>query len=134
MNKQQQSFNNKSLHKQKGLTAFGLIFVIASFGFFIVTSFKVGPMYMDFYQVQTIINAVAKDDAVNLKSPRDIWTAMNKRLRINNIRHLTKDDFKIVRDREKKITTITIDYEVRDEYVANTFIGAKFNKTIELIR
>jgi len=126
--------NQQHIKKQNGLTAFGMIFVIASFGFFIITSFRVGPMFMDFYQVQTIVKAVAKDPEVNLKSKRDIWIAIAKRLRINNIRSLSKDDFTIVRDREKKITTVTIEYEVRDEYVANTFIGANFKKSIELIR
>ncbi len=124
----------QNIKKQDGLTAFGLIFVIASFGFFIITSFKVGPMYMDFYQIQTIIKSVGKDDSINLKSKKDIWIAINKRLRINNIRTRTVDDFIITRDRERKITTVTIKYEVREEYVANTFIGATFEKDIELIR
>lgn len=124
----------QNIKKQNGLTALGMIFVIASFGFFIITSFKVGPMYMDFYQVQTIIKTVGKDTSINLKSTKDIWTAISKRLRINNIRSLSHKDFKIVRDREKKVTIVTIDYEVRAEYVANTFIGATFNKSIELIR
>ncbi len=124
----------QNIKKQDGLTAFGMIFVIASFGFFIVTSFKVGPMYMDFYQVQTIVKAVAKDPSINLKSQSDIWTAINKRLRINNIRTLGKKVFTITRDREKKITTVLIKYEVREKYVAETFIGASFEKSIELLR
>jgi len=123
-----------NIKKQAGLTALGLIFVIASFSFFIVTSFKVGPMYMDFYQVQTIVKAVAKDPQVDLKSKRDIWLAISKRLRINNIRSLTKDVFTITRDKEKKLTKVTIKYEVRKNYVADTFIGASFDKTIELVR
>jgi len=124
----------QNIKKQAGLTVFGLIFVIASFGFFIITSFKVGPMYMDFYQVQTIVKAVAKDTSVNLKSKRDIWVAINKRLRINNIRTLNKDVFTITRDREKKVTSVLIKYEVRENYVADTFIGASFEKKIELVR
>lgn len=124
----------QNIKKQDGLTAFGLIFVIASFGFFIVTSFKVGPMYMDFYQIQTVVKAVGKDTSINLKSKKDIWLAINKRLRINNIRTMNAGDFIITRDRERKITVVTIKYEVREAYVANTFIGANFEKDIELIR
>ncbi len=126
--------STKNIKKQAGLTTFGLIFVIASFGFFIITSFKVGPMYMDFYTVQTLIKAVAADPKVNVNSKKDIWMAINKRLRINNIRNMTQDDFIIDRDREKKVTIVTIKYEVREEYVANTFIGASFEKSIELVR
>ncbi len=124
----------QNIKKQAGLTAFGMIFVIASFGFFVVTSFKVGPMYINFYQIQTIVKAVGQDPAVDLKSRSEIWTAINKRLRINNIRDIGKDAFTITRDRERKVTIVLIKYEVREHYMADVFVGANFEKSIELIR
>lgn len=123
----------QKIRKQNGLSVLGMIFVIVSFGLFVVTSFKIGPMYMDFYQIQTIVEAVAKDTSVNLKSKKDIWLAINKRLHINNLHWVTDKDIVITRDRAKNITTVTIDYEARDGYVSNTFIGATFKKSIELI-
>lgn len=118
------------IKQQAGLSTLGLIFVIGVFAFIVITALKVIPIYMEFYQVQTVVKALAKDQTVNLKSKRDIWTAISKRLRVNNIRTLTQKNFEVTR--EDKVTSVHINYEVRNPYVANMFIGATFEKTIVL--
>lgn len=118
--------------KQQGLSTIGLIFVIGVFGLLLITGFKVVPLYMDFYQVQTIIKSINNDPSINVKSKRDLWQAINKRLRINNMRSFNSDDFIV--SRENKKTTITIEYTVKEPYIANLFIGADFKKSIEFDR
>lgn len=120
------------IKQQAGLTTLGLMLVIAIFGFLVITGFKVIPLYMDYYQVQTIVKAVNQDNTVNVKSRKDIWAAINKRLRINNIRQLKQENFIVTRENKK--TTVTIDYDVQNTYIANLYLGAKFNKSIEFDR
>lgn len=120
------------IKKQAGLTTLGLIFVIGTFGFLIVTSFKVVPIYTEFFQIKTAVKALSEDRGINVKSKRDVWTAISKRLRVNNIRTRTDKDFIITR--ENKITSVQIKYEVRIPYVANMFIGANFDESIEINR
>ena len=120
------------IKQQAGLTTLGLMWFIAIFGFLVITGFKVIPLYMDYYQVQTIVKAVNQDNTVNVKSRKDIWAAINKRLRINNIRQLKQENFIVTRENKK--TTVTIDYDVQNTYIANLYLGAKFNKSIEFDR
>lgn len=119
-----------SLTKQKGLTKIGNIFVLGVFAFIVLTGFKIVPMYMDFYQAESILKSVKDDTSIDKSSNNEIWTAIRKRLSVNNIRYLEKKDFEIYRENGQ--TKITMEYEVKKEYFANIFIGGNFSSTVEL--
>ncbi|MCK4707924.1 MAG: DUF4845 domain-containing protein [Gammaproteobacteria bacterium] len=119
-------------HSQQGLTTIGWILVIGIFGLIVVSGFKVLPMYMEYYQVRSIMESIVTDDAVNARSKRDLWAAINRRLQINSIRDLKKEDFSFTRKNDT--TIITADYEVRKPYIAELFIGAHFVYSVEIKR
>ena len=48
-------------HSQQGLTTIGWIVVIAIFGSIVLTSFKILPMYLEFFNVKAVMEAVAQD-------------------------------------------------------------------------
>ena len=121
--------NKKS---QQGLTTIGWLLVIGIFGMVTVTGFKILPMYLDFLSVKNVMETVSTDPEIDPKSKRDLWGAISKRLQINSIRNMTKEDFSFTRKDGK--TTITADYEVRKPYVAQLFIGAHFVHSIEIDR
>ncbi len=122
----------KMKNSQKGVTTIGLVVIIAIFGIIVVTGLKVAPLYLDYMQVQSILDGVAKDDKIDAKSKRDLWSTISKRLHINQIKYIHKDDFSFVR--KNGVTTITAKYEVRKDYIAQLFIGANFEYSVELNR
>lgn len=119
-------------HKQQGLTTVGWIVVIAIFGSIVLTGFKVLPMYMEFLSVKSVMESVAEDTSLDPKSKKDLWEAISKRLYVNSVRELKKEDFAFTR--KDGVTTITADYEVRKPYIAQLFIGANFVHSVEINR
>lgn len=119
-------------HSQQGLTTIGWILIIGIFGLLVVTGFKILPMYLDFFTVKSVMETTAADDAIDAKSKRDLWAAISRRLQINSIRDMKKEDFSFTR--KDSITTMTVDYEVRKPYLAELFIGAHFTYSVEINR
>ena len=119
-------------HSQQGLTTIGWIVVIAIFGSIVLTGFKVMPMYMEYFQVKSVMDSVATDSSIDAKSKKDLYEALNKRLYINSVRYLEQKNFTF--SRKDNITTITVDYEVRKPYIAQLFIGGHFTYSVETDR
>lgn len=119
-------------HSQQGLTTIGWIAVIAIFGGIVLTGFKVLPMYLEFFNVQAVMETVAQNSKVDARSKRDLWSALEKNLRINSVRGMKKENFSFVR--KDGSTTMTVDYEVRKPYFADLFIGANFTHSVVINR
>ena len=119
-------------HAQKGMTTIGWIIIIAIFGMIVLTGFKIFPMYMEYFSVRSVMESVATDEELDVRSKSALWTAINKRLLINRIKILKRENFKF--DRAKDKTTISVDYEVREPYIAELFLGAHFTYSVETTR
>ena len=117
---------------QKGISTVGIIVVVGIFGLLVVTFFKVFPMFYDNFKLQSALEAVQQDVEIDPKSKRAIWDSLRKRLYINEVRSIKREDVKMVRKDGK--TTITVSYETRDKYVGNLFIGASFNESVVIDR
>jgi len=121
-----------SRHRQKGMSSFGWIAVVGIFGFLLITFFKIFPMFYGNYKLQSAMEAVRLDESVDSKSKREIWTSLQKRLYINEVRDIQREH--VTMERKDGKTTVTVSYEVRDNYVGNLFIGGSFVESIVIDR
>jgi len=121
--------NSKS---QQGMTTIGWIVVIAIFSSILLTGFKVLPFYLEFFQVQSVLESVAEDQSVDPKSKRELWEAIAKRLRVNQSTSVKREHLSF--ERKDGVTTITVDYRVEKPYIAQMFIGADFVYSVEINR
>jgi hypothetical protein len=121
-----------SRNKQKGLSSVGWIAVVGFFGLLIVSFFKVFPMYYENYKVKSVLESLRQDTNIDPKSKRAIWESLSKRLYVQEARTVRREHVSMTRKGGK--TTVTIDYEIRDKYIANLFIGAKFNESVVIDR
>ncbi len=78
------------------------------------------------------MEALQEDSSIDSKSKREIWTALQKRLYVDEIRSIKREHVKMERKDGK--TTVTVDYETRDSYVGNLFIGGHFVESIVIDR
>ncbi len=124
--------NSKLRHRQKGLSSVGWIAIFAIFAFLVITFFKVFPMYYDNFKVKSALEGVQLDTNVDAKSKRAIWQSLNKRLNVNDISAIMREN--VTMERKDGKTTVTVTYEIRDNYVANLFIGAQFVESVVIER
>ena len=122
----------RSRHKQKGLSTAGWIAVVGIFGYLLITFFRVFPMYYDNFKVKTVLEGIQTDQSVDPKSKRSIWESIYKRLGIQEVDGITRENVKITRKDGK--TTVVISYEAQTDYIANMFIGARFEETVVIER
>lgn len=118
--------------RQKGMSSFGWIAVAGIFGFLLITFFKIFPMYYTNIKLQSSMEALQNDTSIDSKSKRAIWQSLQKRLFVNEVRNITREHVSMERKDGK--TTVTVSYEVRDNYIGNLFIGGSFVESIVIER
>ena len=117
---------------QKGMSTPALLVIVAIFGLLVITFFKVFPMYYDNFKLKSVLEAVQNDTTIDSKSKRAIWDSLKKRLYINDVRSIQVENVTMTRKDGK--TTVTVNYETRDSYVGNLFIGASFSESVVINR
>ena len=116
----------RSQRNQGGLSTAGWLGVVAIFGLLVVSFFKVFPFYYDNFKLKSALEALAQDPEIDPKSRRAIWESLQKRLFINDVRVIKRENVTMVR--KDGVTTVTVTYETSDDYIANLFIGARFSE------
>jgi len=114
------------------MSSFGWIAVFGIFAILLIMFFKVFPMFYGNMQVKSSLEGLAQDTQVDPKSKKAIWLSLQKRLFINEVRTVRRENVKMVRKDGK--TTVTVDYEVRDNYIGPLFIGAHFVESVVIDR
>ena len=124
---------NKGLaRRQRGVSAVGWIAIMGIFGLLVISFFKVFPMYYGNFKLQSALQALAQDESIDPKSKRAIWDSLQKRLFINEVRHITREHVKM--SRKEGQTTVLVEYSVEDDYIGNLYIGARFSESIVIDR
>ncbi len=118
--------------KQKGMTAIGWILVLAMLGIVVLLALKIIPIYIDGYNVISSIESLKNDSTVSDKSMSEIRTMIMRRLDINMVYGVTKDDIFITK--KKNTYVIEVDYQRRENIVGNLDIAVIFNKKVEVPR
>ena len=113
-----------SRHRQKGMSSIGWIAVFGIFSLLLIMFFKVFPMYYASYQVKSALETTVADDRVDAKSKREIWTSLQKRLYINEVRVIQREH--VTMERKDGKTTVTVEWEARDNFIGPLFIGGHF--------
>ena len=119
-------------HRQKGMSSVGWIVVVGVFAMLIVTFFKVFPMYYENFKLNSALEALQNDSALDPKSKRAIWESLSKRMYINEVRSIEREH--VTMERKDGKTRVTVTYETRDSYIGNLFIGAQFSDSIVIDR
>jgi hypothetical protein len=89
-------------------------------------------MYYDNFKIKSALEGVQQDSSVDAKSRRAIWDALLKRLYINEVKYVKRENVTIERKDGK--TTVTVDYKTEDDYIGNLYIGAHFVESIVIDR
>jgi len=124
----------KSLKKQRGITFLALMIILALISFFSLLIMKVTPLYMEFSSVKSALDNSVGTPGLGKKAKRYIVDSIDKGLYINDVETITAKDFIYVKEKKKKVWTVTADYEARTDLFANISVVAKFYHSVEIPR
>ena len=117
---------------QRGIGMLGLIFIVGLAAFFMTILLKMGPAYLDYWTVRTIMTEVAKQPQMIEGGPRGILDAVGKRMDINNLRDRSvKDDFAIEKV-DNNAYNLIVSYEDRRHLFFNVDAVAMFDYQVEV--
>ncbi|HEY1773422.1 MAG TPA: DUF4845 domain-containing protein [Gammaproteobacteria bacterium] len=113
---------------QSGLTMITWIILIGMIGFIGIFAFKLIPIYMDYYTVNSALMTVAKDVQPG-ESPQKIKSSINNIFDVNSIETIQVDDIGIKPDPDGKGLTLSLNYDARTNFIANIDLVVHFEKT-----
>jgi len=105
------------MKKQKGLTLISWLAIIAVVLFNAIIAMNVVPVYLNDHSVKSLMEALETDSSVRGATPKKIKDTITKRLRVNNVYSVTKDNIDI--KKLKNDYVITIEYEPRGKLVGS---------------
>ena len=105
--------------------------IAALFGFLLMMGVKLFPVYYRGLSVKTCVEEIAVE--LNGKNPskKQVWQKIEKRLNVNGIRNIKRQD--MVFERDKRKTHIGLDYEERIPLAGNidAVVMFDYRQTIE---
>jgi len=117
---------NKS---QSGFTLWSLVVLLLLLGISVFTTLKLMPVYMEDFCVGSALDSI-QSDPEEFRGALSLREAVFKRLAINNVTVVSKDDISIVREGPSYIVEIT--YEVIVPYMGNISLLLDFNHSISV--
>lgn len=116
--------------KQTGMTGIAWLGVIALIVMFVLLTLKLLPIYLDSFDVGSVLSDIKNEPNIANMTPRMITRTIMKRLDINMVTDVSKDD--IYFDRAGKKRTVEIDYEVRKNLMGNIDLVVHFHKIVTI--
>lgn len=114
---------------QSGATMWGWLSIFMMVGFIGMMAFQVVPIYAEHRTVRSVLQGVVNEDDFKLMAKSKILSTISSRLRINNVRSIDYDSFKVKNDKVDG-RYIKIEYEVKVHIMSNLFALAEFNEEI----
>lgn len=122
------------LHQQRGMGFTSWLMMIAVGIFLGLLGLKVIPVYIEYYEVRSLVDDIAADSSMQHSNKRMVNAKLSKYLDVNALDdHIKPKDFRLERikgsDKRRKLA---INYEVREPWFANLDFVAKFNYEKEI--
>lgn len=115
-------------NKQQGLSALGLLLVLAIGGFFLTIATRVGPLFLDNSFVNAALQSL-ENESVHTLTDRQIRRKLSDYFMVNNVRDVSVKD--LVIERKKTSTIVRLDYERRINFLANVDVVVVFENTYD---
>ena len=105
------------MKKQKGLTLISWLAIIGLLLFNAIIAMNVIPVYINDHSVKSLMENLENDASLRGATPKKIKDTIAKRLRVNNVYSISKDDVKLLKS--KKGYVVSIEYEPRGRLIGS---------------
>ena len=119
-----------SVGHERGWTMIGAVVILCLLAFVVLIGFRLVPMYLDYFTVQSSLESLRSQPEVARMSKYDILASIQRRFDVGYVDVVTAKDVKIKQDKDGRFVELV--YEDRRPLLANLEIVGKFNKTVYL--
>lgn len=116
-------------NKQRGLTGISIMAILVVIAFIAIIFLKIMPVYFDAFKVGDVVSGMKEERGLGDKTNNEITTMILKRLDVNMVSDVTKDNVFI--EKIKNEVLIDVEYEVRKQMFGNLDIVVSFKKSVE---
>jgi hypothetical protein len=102
---------------QRGASMSAILVGLVALGFLATIAVKVGPHYLTFMTVRSVMNELQEDPASAGMSRKAVLDTVDKKLYINGVTTVSRDDFDY--SRQKGGDELSVEYEVRETLIGN---------------
>lgn len=120
---------HSSLRRQRGMSYWGWLGIVAIFGFILTCVSKMGPAYIDAYYVDEGLRKLSENPGLRDMSRGEIKKELDRFFLINNVRGQPTESVQILRGADSML--VSVDYELRQPLFYNVDVVMKFNKQLD---
>lgn len=113
---------------QRGLSYWSVLFGVGLFGLTLKIVTAVGPVYLDYYTINKMLQAKFRDPQIDKFELKAFRNELSSQMDRNNIRDRKIDDLMVI-TREGDKVIIELDYEERKKLFGNMDIVVHFKKS-----
>lgn len=106
------------MHKQRGITFIGLVFVVVTVVLVAVMGMKLMPAYLEYFSVKKAIVKIANEPTFASMNKKDIVDEFDRSATIDDIRVVSGKDLEVSRDDAGK-PVVSIEYQATVPLIAN---------------
>lgn len=114
------------MHKQRGMSFIGLVFVLSVIIISAITAMKIVPAYIEFNSVNKVIAHIAAQPDFQSMTREDARIAFAKSANIENITVVKPDEIILIRG-ENEIPVVGVDYQVLIPLFGNLSVQINFS-------
>lgn len=114
--------------RQRGISIPALLAILLIVAFVVMIAVRLTPVYFDYYTLVSVVKSVQQDQDLRNESTDEVRSALDKRMRLNEIDDLGYDVVAVKRPGGG--LALDIAYEVRRPFIGNIDMVVYFNRRI----
>lgn len=118
--------------RQRGLTMISWVVIIGVVAIQAIAAMRIAPVYLEYSSVKKIMEEVRAEPKSHGATPAQLTMMLNKRLNINGIYDLQKDQDAFSFEKTPAGMMILLHYEVRRPIYGNLEFIATFDHEVEI--
>jgi hypothetical protein len=121
-----------SLRRQRGIGLIGVLFYLVIGGFFLTIAAKLGPHYIEYLTIRSVMQGLTEDPTLVEASKKTIADKIGSRLYIDDVRGLDMKAFKYKKTPDGY--RVILDYNVQEHLFSNVDVVLTFTHEVALTK
>jgi len=114
--------------RQTGLTMISWIILVGMIGFIGIFGFKLLPIYMGYYSLNSAMTTAVKNVAQG-ETPAQVRNSISALFDVNSINAIKYTDVDIKTDPDTKAMVLSFDYDQRTNFIGNVDLIVHFERS-----